>query len=212
MYNLPVHPSVSLHYKTNTKNEMKTKSLYIAALLVIGATFNSIAKDEPTAGIAVVSSKGSQVVKIIYKGENAGKVKLSILDASSKVIFTETRNSTEGFILPLNFAGLAYGEYTLLVTDANGTKSEKINYEPAQATNVIHVAQIDDSGKFLLSVTKSGNQNVNVKIYDGFNNLVHDGNSNVAGDFAQVYVIKNYSGTCTFQVSNNNGGSKTVSF
>lgn len=212
MYNRRVCASVSLHYKTNTKNEMKTKSLYIAALLLIGATFNSIAKDESTAGIAVVSSKGSQVVKVIYKGENAGKVKLSILDASSKVIFSETRSNTEGFILPLNFAGLAYGEYTVLVTDANGTKSEKIDYQPAQTTNIIHVAKIDDNGKFLLSVSKGGSQNVNVKIYDSFNNLVHDGNSDVAGDFAQVYVIKNYSGTCTFQVSDDNGGSKTVSF
>ena len=56
---------------------MKTKSLFIAAALVVGLASVVVANNEPTAaGVAVVSVKGSELVKVIYKG-NAGKVKVT---------------------------------------------------------------------------------------------------------------------------------------
>jgi flagellar hook assembly protein FlgD len=186
---------------------MKTKSIYFAALLVIGAAVTAVGKEEPTnTGMAVVATKGSEVFKVIYKSENAGKVKLSVYDAASKVVFTETRNSEAGFILPLNFSGLAYGEYTFQVTDAAGTKSEKINYQPSTPLKNVHISKIAQEGKFVLSV-KNSNSAVSVRIYDANNNLVHDGSKEVSGDFAQLYTIKNFAGA-TFEVSN--GGETSI--
>lgn len=192
---------------------MKTKSLYFAALLVIGAAVTAIGKDEPSsAGMAVVSVKGSEVVKVIYKGESAGKVKLNVYNAASQIVFSDTRNSVDGFILPLNFSRLQFGVYTFELTDATGTKTEKINYQPAGSVSNVHISKIGNDGKFLLSVAKKGNEDINVKIFDGFNNLVHNSSKQVSGDFAQLFSIKNFSGSCTFEVTNSAGETTIVRF
>ncbi len=180
---------------------MKTKSIYFAALFVIGAAVAAVGKEEPSSTkMAVVSVKGSEVVKVIYKAETAGKVKLSVYDAASKVVFTETRNSNEGFILPLNFSGLQSGQYTVELVDAAGTKSETINYQPSKAIKNVHVAKVSTEGRFVLSVVNS-NSAVSVKIYDANNNLVHDSSKEVSGDYAQLFTIKNFTGA-TFEISN----------
>lgn len=180
---------------------MKTKSLYFAALFVIGASVAAVGKEEPgSTKMAVVAVKGSEVVKVIYKTETAGKVKLSVYDAASKVVFTETRNSNEGFILPLNFSGLQSGQYTVELVDATGTKSEKIDYQPTAFVKNVHVAQVSAEGRFVLSVM-NGNSTVGVKIFDANNNLIHDSSKEVSGDYAQLYSIKNFSGA-TFEISN----------
>ncbi|HEX6893521.1 MAG TPA: T9SS type A sorting domain-containing protein [Chryseolinea sp.] len=187
---------------------MKTKSLYFAALFVIGAAVAAVGKEEPNStGMAVVAVKGSEVVKVIYKSETAGKVKLSVYDAASKIVFTETRMSNEGFILPLNFSGLQSGQYTVQLVDANGTKSEKINYQPSAFTKNVHVAKVAAEGKFVLSVVK-GNSTVGVKIYDLNNNLVHESSKEVSGDYAQLFSIKNFAGA-TFEITN---GGETSTF
>jgi prolyl-tRNA synthetase len=179
---------------------MKTKSIYFAALFVIGAAVAAVGKEEPGSNkMAVVAVKGSEVVKVIYKAETAGKVKLSVYNAASKVVFTETRNSNEGFILPLNFAGLQSGQYTVELVDAAGTKSEKFNYQPLAVVKNVHVSKAAD-GKFVLSVI-NGNSAVGVKIYDAHNNLVHNSSKEVSGDYAQLYSIKNFSGA-TFEITN----------
>jgi hypothetical protein len=191
---------------------MKTKSIFFAALLVTVAAMSATAKNEPgNAGMAVVATKGSEVVKVIYRGETSGKVKITIFNASTEIVFSETRNSVEGFILPLNFSGLESGEYTIELTDASGTKSEKINYQPTITSN-IHVSKLNDEGRFLLSVAKNAEEDITVKIYDAHNNLVHNVTKKVSGDLAELYSIKEYNGACTFEVSDNAGTTRVFNF
>lgn len=190
---------------------MKTKSIFFAALLVTVASMSAAAKNEPTTGMAVVATKGSEVVKVIYKGEGSGKVRITIFNASTEIVYSETRNSVEGFILPLNFSGLQSGEYTFELTDASGTKSEKINYQPSVYSN-IHVSKLNEEGRFLLSVTKNAEEDITVKIYDAHNNLVHNATKKVSGDLAELYSIKEYSGACTFEVSDNAGTTRVFNF
>lgn len=179
---------------------MKTKSIYFAALFVIGAVVAAVGKEEPSNNkLAVVAVQGSQVVKVIYKAETAGRVKVSVYDAASKVVFTDTRISNEGFILPLNFSGLQSGQYTVELVDATGTKSEKINYQPVAIKNV-HVAKTAIEGKFVLSVVNA-NSTVDVKIFDAHNNLVHESSKEVSGSHAQLFTINNFAGA-TFQITN----------
>ena len=191
---------------------MNTKSLFAAVLFTIGAAVTAIGKNEPgSTGMAVVASYGSEIVKVIYKGENAGRVRLNIYNSQSKVVFSESRNSAEGFILPLNFSALEFGEYTIELTDASGTKTEKINYQPAKSASNVHISKLQD-GKFLVSITSNGTEDINVKIYDDYNNLVHDTSNKVSGELAQLYSIKNLSGSCTFQISSKSGELANVSF
>jgi hypothetical protein len=191
---------------------MKTKSIFFAALLVTVAAMSAAAKNEPVnAGMAVIATKGSEVVKVIYRGEVSGKVKITIFNASTEVVFSETRNSVEGFILPLNFSGLQSGEYTIELTDASGIKSEKINYQPKITSN-FHVSKLNNEGRFLLSVAKNAEEDITVKIYDAHNNLVHNATKKVSGDLAELYSIEEYNGACTFEVSDNAGTTRVFNF
>jgi hypothetical protein len=191
---------------------MKTKSIFVAALLVVVAAMSAIGKNEPgVTGMAVVASQGSEVVKVIYVGETSGKVKLTIYNDASQVVFSETRN-TDGFIRPLNFSGLAYGEYSIELTDASGTKVEKINYQPSTSPTHFHVSQINNEGRFLLSIARTSNSDINVKIYDAQNKLVHNADKVVSKDLAELYSIKEFRGTCTFVVSNGAGETEIFNF
>jgi len=190
---------------------MKTKSIFIAALMVFGAVLTSVANNgtESANGLAVVPVKGSNVYKVIYKGENQGKVKLSVFNKSAELIFTETV-SQSGFILPLNFSNLEAGEYTVELADANGKKSQKIVHGVVNTpANYIHVSKlVNEEGKFLISV-KNANA-INVKIY-GRNGLIFNESKDLAGDFAQVYAVK-VPGELTFEITDANGNVKTARF
>lgn len=191
---------------------MKTKSLYVAALMTLAAAFTAVGKDEPAAlGLAVVPVKGSEVFRVIYKSENPSKVKLSVYNAASEVVFTENMGSVGGFIRPLNFSGLAFGEYTIELTDGSGKKTEKVSYQPAKSTTNVHVSKLAQPDKFLLSVTNSGKETITVRIFDEENNLLHVSSKEITGDYAQLFAVKDLAGV-TFEISNNAGSLKTVKF
>jgi hypothetical protein len=189
---------------------MKTRSIVLAAFLLVSTTAGVIANADPSnAALAVVSVKGSEVVKVIYKGAS-GKVKLNIYNANTQLVFSESRNTQHGFILPLNFASLSAGIYTIELIDASGVKTEKINYQPGKAQSNVHVAKLDQSGKFLLSVAQNTGAQVTINIFDANNNLIHASTKKVSGDFAQIFNIQNVEGALTFEVTNAAGASTVV--
>lgn len=193
---------------------MKTKSLFFAAFVLVSSLAVAAGKDEPRIGMAVVPVKGSETFKVIYKGESAGKVRLNIYNSASRIILTETFASTQGFIVPVNFAGLEAGEYTIELIDAAGKKVEKVFFGAKKASEKIaHISNIDKkNGKFLLSVvTPADGQQINIKIYDG-ENLIHSETKVVTGDFATVYKLNPAATSVTFEVSDNTGKIKTARF
>ena len=194
---------------------MKTKSLFFAALVLVSAVASAAGKDEPRkTGMVVVPVKGSEIFKVIYKGESAGKVKLNIYNASAKLILAETFNGVDGFICPLNFTGLEAGEYTIELIDATGKKSEKVTFNTRKDSKHVHVSKVNNQeSRYLLSVvTTSPSEQISVKIYDANNNLVHSETKEVKGNFAQVYKLKDQSGSYTFEVSDKTGKIKTIRF
>ena len=190
---------------------MRTKSIYLAALLLMGAVA-TFGKDDPTSGLAVLSAKGKDVFRVIYKTETANNVKVKLYNDNDQVIHSTSINNTKGFILPLNLSELNFGEYRLELTDANGTRIERIVYQMDKPVDNIRIARLTEEGKFVVSVVSAKNDQVTIKIFDAFNNLVHNEVKNVSGDFAQIYNVKNMSGACTFEVSDNAGRVKTVRF
>jgi hypothetical protein len=193
---------------------MKTKSLFFAALVLMSAVALGAGKDEPRGtGMAVIPVKGSEIFKLVYKGHSAGKVQLNIYDASSQLVHNQTFNGVDGFIIPLNFGGLQYGEYTIVITDASGKKVEKVAYRRQDTLKNVHISRINATDKYLLSVGSNAiNGPINVRIFDAGNNLIFTETKEVKGDFAQVYKLEHVSGAFTFQVSDNSGNVKTVDF
>lgn len=193
---------------------MKTKSLFIAALITVSAVLSAAGKEDPSkAGMVVVPVKGSEVFRIIYKGENTGKVKLKIYNADAKIVLSQTINGTDGFILPINFKGLAFGEYTVEVVNSTGKRVEKLTFAPEKNNRHVHVSKIaNEVGKYLLSVANVKPTTIHVKIYDDNKNLVHTETKDITGNFAQVYKLTNYSASYSFEVSDISGNVKTVDF
>lgn len=192
---------------------MRTKSIYLAAFLLMSAVA-TFGNDDPTSGVAVLSAKGKDVFKVIYKAGTANDVKVKLYNANDELIHSASIKDTDGFILPLNLGKLNFGEYRLELTDAAGKRVERIVYQnPKSVDNNIRVARLtNNEGKFMVSVMSAKNEKVTVKIFDSYNNLLHNEVKNVSGDFAQVYTVKNLTGACTFEVSDDAGRVKTVQF
>jgi hypothetical protein len=192
---------------------MKTKSLFIAALVVFSAAVSALGKEDPSnVGLAVINVKGTEVYKIVYKGETTGKVKVNIYNATGAVVFTETLSKVDGFILPLNFNGLQFGEYTVELIDAAGKKLEKVSYLPkGKSIKNIHVAKVgNEEGKYIVAVSNDGAEVIDVKIYDNANNLIYNQTETINGDFAKIYSIKNLTVGFTLEVTDKTGYTKTV--
>ena len=193
------------------KTNMRTK-IYLVAFLLMGAVA-TFGKDDPTSGMAVLSAKGKDVFRVVYKTETTNNVKVMLYNANGEIMHSASINNTKGFILPLNLANLNYGEYRLELTDANGKHIERIAYQNAKAVNNIRVARLTTAqDKFMVSVMSAKSEKVTVKIFDSYNNLLHNEVKSVSGDFAQVYTVKNLTGACTFEVSDEAGRVKTVQF
>ena len=186
----------------------------ILAALLLMTTVATFGSDEPKkAGVAVVPMNGAELVKVIYKSETAGKVQVKVYNSQNDVVYTGSFADTKGFILPLNLTQVGYGEYTFEVTDASGKRAEKLVYERAKSNNNIRIAKLDSGeGKFLVAVASPKNETITVRIFDNFNNLLHNEVKSVNGHFAQVYTVKNLNGACTFEVTDDAGFVKTVRF
>jgi len=194
---------------------MKTKSLFFAALVMMSAVALAGGKDEPRrTGMAVVPVKGSDVFKVIYRGEATGKVRLHVYNPQAKIILSETFNGVDGFICPLNFSGLQHGEYTIELVDAAGKKVEKIMHVAKKSERFVHVSRISSQeGKYLLSVVNAGATGpVDVKIYDSKNNLIHTETKEASENFALVYKLDNASSSYIFEVSDKSGHIRTIKF
>jgi hypothetical protein len=188
---------------------MKMKSLLFALLVAVSTT--AFANDAP--GLTVVSLKGSDIFRVIYKGASTGKVKFNILDAQGKKIHTQTVNGLDGFILPINFKGLRSGDYTFEVVDNAGTHREKVTFTQVSDMKKIHVSKIlSEEGKFLLAVANAQNEDISIKIYDESQRLIYNENKTLAGDFAQVFSVGGNTSGYTFEVSDTNGNRKYFDF
>lgn len=185
------------------------KVLFFALLVAVSATAS--ANDFP--GLTVVSLKGSEVFRVIYKGATPGKVKFNILDAKGKTILAQTVDGANGFIMPVNFKGLDSGDYTFEIIDNGEKYSEKVAYTPFYDLKKIHVSKIiKEEGKFLLAIANAQNEPISVKIYDETQRLVYNESKTLSGDFAQVFAIEDTTKGYTFEVSDENGNRKYFSF
>jgi hypothetical protein len=183
---------------------MKKIYVFVAAVLVSTFAFASEPGDGSKAtGLAVVK-KNETTFNLFYQAAGLSNVKVSILDANGKEVFSESIVRTNGFVRPYNFEALSEGEYTFSVDDGIQTQSQLIQYrgeEKHKAANVIRLA----SNKYLLAIRGDRvSGKVNVKIYDG-SKLVHEQFNEVNGDFGQVFRMKNIDEPVSFEVTDSQG-------
>lgn len=200
---------------------MKTK-LTVLALVMAFASVAAVAADPVTPKMVVVNQKESGLFKVIFEGTQSGKVTLKIYNDKGEVVFAETTHRINGFIRPVNFTGMASGEYTVEVTDANGTYTEKVNYttrvKGSKVAGVsgeeafIHIAKVGNEGKYLVAVPAGSSEEITVKIFDG-GRMVHNQKIAItsAANFGTIYNLKDVASPM-FEVTDNSGKTKVVRY
>jgi flagellar hook assembly protein FlgD len=188
---------------------MKTKSIVLAGMMVLASVL-TYAIDPIGSQLVVVNQKASGLVKVIYQSQGEKKVTLKVYNESGEVVFKEQISSLNGFIRPLNFSGMENGNYTIETTDDNGKQIQSIGYKTDVNMKTVHVSRVKEEGKYLLAVTNGGTEEINVRIFDGDNNLVHNKNLTINGSFGLVYNLQQIVGHPTFEITDTTGKTTTI--
>jgi len=180
-------------------------SVLLCTVVFAGGTDNT----SGASGVAVIK-KDADTYKLIYKAEKAGGVRVSILDSKNNLVFQESIKTEDGFIRPYNFSNLEKGEYTIQIEDGSGKRVEKIHNYAEKIEKFFYVRKLPSENKVVLSVAGEGSERFNIKVFDGSNALIYDEDKSISGNFAQVYNLNSLKGDITFEVTGQNGDSKTL--
>ena len=185
---------------------MKTK--FITSVVSIVFASASLFAADPAATVELVNQKGSSIYKVVYKAPGTGKAFLKIT-GNAGVVFSETLTFTNGFTLPLDFKGMAAGEYTVEVL-SKGTKfKQTVAYE--KATPVAYVRVTEQAGaKQLLTITSQVPADFTIRIYDNLNNELFVKTETVKSDYAVVFNMSQVSGSYRFDVTETPGNVKVI--
>lgn len=186
-------------------------SVLVFAFVVFSA---SAFADAPTSLTVVPAT--SQVYKVYYKTKEAGKVKVSIINSSNQLVFSEVMSNVASFVRPYNFSELPEGEYTIVLEDKNGKQVEKVNYTMNKIVSFVKVTEVANvDNKYMLNISNNGSEVVTVKIFSG-NALLHKQDVQVTGSFGLVYnlsqVKSSTNAKITFEVSTSSGKYETIAF
>jgi hypothetical protein len=187
--------------------------LSVLVIAFIVSTVSAFA-DAPTSLTVVPAT--SQVYKVYYKTKETGKVKVSIINSSNQLVFSEVMSNVASFVRPYNFSELPEGEYTIVLEDKNGKQVEKVNYAMNKIVSFVKVTEVANAdNKYMLNIANNGSEVVTVRIFSG-NSLVHTQDVEVTGSFGQVYNLNQVkaatNATITFEVSTSSGKYQSITF
>ena len=175
---------------------------FMAAVIVLAST---AAFADPIAPRVAVLNLNGGIFKVIYKGQSAGAVTMTIVNKSDEVVFTESTQNIEGFVRKVNFAGMIPGEYTIEIADKGGKAFQKVVYGKESTVKTVRVTRLGNEPKYLLAVANTGAEQLNVRIFDGADNLVHTEIRTIDGNFGLVFNLANVVGTPSFEVTDGAG-------
>ena len=183
-----------------------TTLAFVFTLLTVG--FVNANDTNPNSPLGMSVMKYRNIVKVFYKGEQAGKVKIRIYNAQGRTVYNEVLRNTENFMRPYNFSFLPAGDYTIVLTDAKGKRTHQVMYgmpEPEQK-RLAHLSRLSEQeNTYVLAVPNDGRDALTVKIFGDNNALIYKNTEVVHGDFAKVYNLKNFDGSHTFEIADRKG-------
>ena len=183
------------------------KKILSLVLVVIAIGHMNAKGIEPNSPLGTSIIKKGALVKLFYRGEHSGKVKVTIYDQNGTVVFKEVVENHEHFMRPYNFSSLPSGEYTIEIADEKGTRIEKVVHGVSKKKRPANLWRLNpDSNKYMLSVPRNGSDELVVKIYDERNTVIYQETTRMSGDFAKVYDLSQVKGAHTFEITDNNGG------
>lgn len=182
------------------------KKILAVVFVLIAAGHINAKGIEPKSPVGMSVLKNGSIVKLFYRGEQPGKVKVKIYNENGQIVFSETLQNTEHFMRPYNFSTLPEGEYVIALSDEQATRTQKVLHTRKSTKRVAHLTRLNDGEcKYLLAVPNDGQDALTVRIYDESMKLVYQDTQTIDGDFAKVYKLDGISGQHTFEITDRKG-------
>jgi hypothetical protein len=188
-----------------------TTKFALASIFSLALGFSALA-DGP---LTVTPSNNADTYKLIYKGAEAGRVTVTILNDDKQTVFTEVLRNVSSFVRPYNFKGLSEGQYFIKVEDKSGSHIEEIKV--SRSSTSIRVRELaNEDQKFIMTVINNKNEKVSVRIYESQKGLLYETEMEVNGASSILYNLSALSVDPTavifFEVSTSTGKVETAMF
>lgn len=188
------------------------KTLSILVMLMAAGSL-AFASGSPGTEARIAVVKNGATFKLYYNGSQQKDVSVSIRDASDRIVFKEVIQEVGGFVRPYNFSHLTEGDYTIEIKDNNGLRTEKIRYEKNDETKFANIFKVNGSErKYLLMISNRASSSFMINILDGSDNIIYSQMEEINGDFAKVYNLEKYFGKVRFEITDDNGNLKSISY
>jgi hypothetical protein len=182
----------------------KILSLVVVVLIAVGHGYANGTEPNSPLGMSVI--KHGALVKLFYRGEQSGKVKVTIYNKRGVVVFKETLENTQDFMRPYNFSSLPSGSYTIELCDEQGKRFQKVIHSSAQGKRVAHLTRLHKGeNTYVLAVPNKGDDKLTVKIYDQRNSILYEETQVIEGNFAKVYNLNKVGGQHIFEITDKSG-------
>lgn len=183
---------------------MKKILSLVVVLIAIGQVYATGTEPHSPVGISVIQ-KGA-VVKLFYRGEQSGKVKVTIYNEKGVVVYKEVLEDTDQFMRPYNFSPLPAGQYVIELRDEQGTRTQKVTHGNTNRKLLAHLRRMNPGGNtYILAVPNRGKDELTVKIYGEGNTLLYEETEVVDGNFAKLYNLDKVEGKHVFEVADKAG-------
>jgi hypothetical protein len=191
---------------------MKKSILFLALCLFLtnisfaGKKRNAL----PTSGFSIIQN--GPVVKVLYKSNSAGNVRISIIDAHKHKVFSETLKHTESFSRPYNIGSLPHGQYVVTIDDGAGSLSQVVSVEEKTTSKTFKISKVFGvKDKVLLTVGRYA-KGFELKIVDENGRTVYSEAKELNEDFAQVYNLAALKGDVSIFITDNYGNEEKFIF
>ncbi|HRI80403.1 MAG TPA: DUF3244 domain-containing protein [Cyclobacteriaceae bacterium] len=186
---------------------MKKITLLFVGVLASAFTFAGDPEDPKSASGMEVVKRDDNSFKVIYRSEEESDVKIEVYNSQKSLVYHDTIKNSNGFTRPYSLTGFLDGEYTIRLDNGSNWMTKTISM--AKPEKLAHLINLKD-GKYLLTVSGKGEDEIYVRVSNEQGETIHAETTPVYGDFAQIFDMSGVKGGFTFEVSDKNGLTKTL--
>jgi hypothetical protein len=179
--------------------------IVLACAMVVSAYAKNGTEGNSTSDVAVM--KNGSIFKLFYKAQKSGNVKISILDAKGKSLYSETLRNVESFVRPYNFSELSSGDYSIVLVDESGKQIRNVTYgtSKTQSSAKLFLKNMKSSNSYILRMNNKDSDVISVRILSSDNQLLYSETNTTDGDFSKIYRMEKFSGAVKFEVTDKTG-------
>jgi len=172
---------------------MKKTSLLLMVLALCTAVLaNTIeTKVGESSRFTVLSKSDPDKFNVVYVSEIEGPVTIKIFDENGDLVSVEVVKGEKSFSKTFDFDKLEKGRYTFEVTNAEGSGSQPVIYDPYRQNLKMIVLSLDESKYKVMVAGFNPDNEVIIRIYNSKGKIVKEDEIKTHRNFSRVYDLSN---------------------